>query len=97
MSRSDLHASLKAILSPAESKQYVVIVGANGTGTSTAVRKELGAVDGPKGVNFDCPPYQKLFSIELFELIGHEHEHEVDIRGGMRRWFEGKKVTSEIF
>ena len=56
----------------------------------------LGALDGTKGVYFNCPPDHISFSVELSELIGYDNE-EVDIRGGMRRWFEGKKVTSEIF
>jgi ATPase subunit of ABC transporter with duplicated ATPase domains len=39
--RTILHQNLKMILSPEESDQYAIIVGENGGGKSTAVRKVL--------------------------------------------------------
>jgi transcriptional regulator with GAF, ATPase, and Fis domain len=78
--RPKLHASLKAVLRPSETKQYVVIVGENGTGKSTAVRQVLSKLEEPKGVVYiNCSQYNR-FSLQLSRLIGYEAES--DIRGG---------------
>jgi Cdc6-like AAA superfamily ATPase len=76
---------LKAVLRPAETTEYVVIVGESGTGKSTAVsavatgRSEKGAV------YINCSDY-KMFSLQLSRLIGSEAE--TGIRGGIRRYLE---------
>jgi ABC-type oligopeptide transport system ATPase subunit len=84
--RPKLHASLKAVLRPSETKQYVVIVGENGTGKSTAVRQVLSKLEEPKGVVYiNCSQYNR-FSLQLSRLIGYEAES--DIRGGIKRYIE---------
>jgi hypothetical protein len=86
VNRPKLHASLKAVLRPAGTREYVVIVGVNGTGKSTAVRQVLSQLEDPKGaVYINCLQY-KMFSLQLSRLIGYEAE--TGIRGGIKRYLE---------
>ena len=85
--RQDLVQDLLLILRPKVSKSYAVVVGENGTGKSTAVRKALSALEQPKGaVYFNCPEAADEFSIALAQLITFR-EH-VDVKGGFRRRIE---------
>ena len=85
--RQDLVQDLLLILRPKESKSYAVIVGENGTGKSTAVRKALSALEQPKGaVYFNCPEAADEFFIALAQLI--VFSEQVDVKGGIRRIIE---------
>jgi predicted ATP-dependent serine protease len=67
-----------------------VIVGENGTGKSTAVRQVLSSLSTPKGaIYINSPESPRRFSIQLSKLIGFQSE--VDISGGITRWFERSK------
>lgn len=93
VSRSDLHNRLAPILHPESITEYAVIVGENGTGKSTAVRQVLARLKHPKGVvYFNSPVDPRQFSLELANLI--ECEAEVDIKGGIERYFE--RSTKEV-
>jgi hypothetical protein len=51
---------------------YVVVMGASGSGKTTAVRQALSALETPKGaVYIDCPVEAKTFSAKLARLIGY--------------------------
>jgi hypothetical protein len=85
--RKILNRSLEMILRPKESDQYAVIVGGNGCGKSTAVRKVLSSLQQPRGVvYFDCPADSKEFSPELLSIL--RYSPIVDFSGGVRRFFE---------
>ena len=85
--RQDLVQDLLLILRPKVSKSYAVVVGENGTGKSTAVRKALSALEQPKGaVYFNCPEAADEFSIALAQLI--TFREQVDVKGGFRRRIE---------
>jgi hypothetical protein len=85
--RQDLVQKLLLIVRPKISKSYAVIVGENGTGKSTAVRKSLSALEQPIGaVYFNCPMAADQFSIALSRLIAFREQ--VDIKGGMIRLLE---------
>ena len=90
--RTELEAKLKKILHPEESGEYVVIVGKNGCGKSTVVRKVLSSLSEPKGfVYFDCPVTPKMFSAKLSHLL--KHRTPLQVNEGVRRYFEG--ITKE--
>ena len=87
--RKDLMDGLGPILQPKKSKSYVVIVGENGTGKTTAVKRELFALDIPKGaVYFNCPIAAGQFSIKLASLV--EFRDQLDVSGGAQRRIESK-------
>lgn len=87
VSRPDLHMDLAKILNPKVSKHYAIIVGKQGTGKSTAIRRVIKSLELPRGVMyFDCPKNSKLFTKTLSKLIGHEIE--VDVSGGFKRRVE---------
>jgi len=92
VNRTLLNQRLKMVLCPEKSKQYVVIVGENGCGKSTAVRKVLSSLPEPRGVvYFDCPPDPKEFSTQLLELL--EYRSSLNVSEGVRRYLE--KTTKE--
>jgi len=61
--RPELIADLAALLRPAATDQYVLVVGESGTGKSTAVRDAMRALPAPKGaVYFSAPELVGSFS-----------------------------------
>lgn len=75
IARTDLQAQLKALLRPdADFHTYAVVVGASGTGKSTAVRKAIRDLEGNKGVvYFMAPSVVAEFSLELSATLGYSH------------------------
>ncbi len=69
--RPDLHERLTSVLRPTELSSYVVVVGANGTGKSTGVRKAARAVGDNKvnGVVYYCVGNVGSFSKQLCEML----------------------------
>jgi hypothetical protein len=78
MPRAQLEADVSELLTlrklpsrPSETR-YVVIVGAAGTGKSTAVRRAVRALPAPKGtIYFLAPSSVSCFSTELAHAVGH--------------------------
>ena len=85
--RGKFEEDMLEILHPGKSKQYVVIVGENGCGKSTVVRKVLSLSEPGGFVYFDCPANPNNFSINLLGILGYSPI--VDISGGARRFMEG--------
>jgi hypothetical protein len=70
--RPQLHEELTQLLRPDEYAQYAVVVGAAGTGKSTAVRRAVAALGQPKGVvYFLCSTLLTGFSSELAASLGY--------------------------
>jgi hypothetical protein len=70
--RPELVAGLIALLRPAATKQYTVVVGESGTGKSTAVRDAMRSMPMPKGaVYFLTPELVASFSSELARAVGY--------------------------
>ena len=93
--RKDLVDGLGPILQPQKSKSYVVIVGENGTGKTTAVRQALSASKSPKGaVYFNCPIAVDKFSIKLASLV--EFRDQLDVSGGARRRIESTTKEEKV-
>lgn len=85
--RARLHDGLRSILVPDKSKQYAVIVGENGCGKSTAVRKVLSYIETPRGaVYFNCPESPESFSTDLMKVL--YFSPILGIRSGWRRWWK---------
>ena len=93
--RKDLVDRLNPILRPLMSKTYVVIVGENGTGKTTAVRQALSASKSPKGaVYFNCPIAVNKFSIKLANLV--EFREQLDVSGGAKRRIESTTKEEKV-
>ena len=93
--RKALVGNLMPILQPQESSSYVVIVGENGTGKTTAVRQALSASKSPKGaVYFNCPIAVDKFSIKLASLV--EFRDQLDVSGGARRRIESTTKEEKV-
>ena len=70
--RAELHADLTKLLQPNEKAQYAVIVGAAGTGKSTAVRSAVRSLFERKGAVYFLPPtLLTSFSSELASVLGY--------------------------
>jgi type II secretory pathway predicted ATPase ExeA len=70
--RPQLHSDLKALLQPAESKNYVVVVGEHGTGKTTAMQLAVMSVAGG-ALYFQTPPSLESrddFAERLAEVTG---------------------------
>ena len=92
--RIKLQDALRKILLPtAETCQYVVIVGENGTGKSTAIRKMISTLD-CGAVYFNCPETASSFSIRLLRTIGYRPS--IDFIGGVLRRVEMKTKEEGI-
>ena len=93
--RKDLLDSLGKLLQPHESKHYVVIMGENGTGKTTAVKQALCALKSPKGfVYFNCPISVSAFSVQLANLV--EFRGQLDISGGAKRRTESTTNEEKV-
>ena len=69
--RPQVHQDITALLEPDAKAQYAVIVGAAGTGKSTAVRKALSKLSYPKGAVYFLPPSLLAgFSSALAKTLG---------------------------
>jgi hypothetical protein len=69
--RPSLHAELDS--SKGDALRCAVIVGEQGTGKSTAVRKFIRSIPGPKGVVYcNVPGNTQTFSTKLRRLLGYE-------------------------
>jgi hypothetical protein len=69
--RHALAADLAALLRPAATAQYALVVGESGTGKSTAVRDVIRALPTPKGaIYFTAPELVESFSSELARAVG---------------------------
>jgi hypothetical protein len=69
--RAELHERLLSVLRPTASKSYTVVVGANGTGKSTGIRKAA-RVSGDNKVNgvvYYCVDTVGSFSKQLCEIL----------------------------
>jgi len=85
--RAKLEEEILKILLPERSKHYVVVVGENGCGKSTIVRKVLSSFPEPKGVvYFDCPFNPKEFSTKFLKLL--EYKPSLKVSEGARRYIE---------
>jgi len=74
VSRAQLEVDVSELLTPSRPSetQYVVIVGAAGTGKSTSVRRAVRALPAPKGaIYFLAPSAVSCFSTELAQAVGH--------------------------
>jgi hypothetical protein len=72
VARKQLHEDLTTLLRPDARAQYAVIVGAAGTGKSTAVRKAIGELHEPKGAVYFLPPtLLSGFSSALAHALGY--------------------------
>ena len=72
--RAHLHAELTRLLQPDDYAQYAVVVGAAGTGKSTAVRRAAAALGYPKGVVYSlCSTLLAGFSSQLAVSLGYRH------------------------
>ena len=92
--RADLHKQLVLLLRPQNTLQYAVVMGARGTGKSTAIRqaaRDSGA-DGVNGVVYYLVDYPTNFSTGLAALLGCR-EATVDVTGGIQRLLS--QVTKE--
>ena len=70
--RTELHKELTQLLRPDEKAQYAVVVGAAGTGKSTAVRSAVRSLVEPKGAVYFLPPtLLTSFSSELAGVLGY--------------------------
>jgi hypothetical protein len=70
--RKQLHEDLTKLLRPDMRAQYAVIVGAAGTGKSTAVRKAIVKLNKPKGAVYFLPPtLLSGFSTALAHALGY--------------------------
>ena len=70
--REQVHQDITALLRPDAKAQYAVIVGAAGTGKSTAVRKALSQLEKPKGAVYFLPPTLLTgFSSVLANALGY--------------------------
>lgn len=88
--RPDLHAALVRLLRPAATQTYTVIVGALGSGKSTAVRKAARTIsaDGANGVVFIEIKEVRKFSLDLASCL-RVAVPEIDWVGAGRRRLEG--------
>ena len=69
--RAKVHADITKLLRPDAKTQYAVIVGAAGTGKSTAVRKAIVDLEAPKGAVYFLPPTLLIgFSSALANALG---------------------------
>lgn len=86
VARPQLQAQLQAVLRPASSKHYTLVVGAHGTGKSTAVRKAAreAPATGPNGVVYTTVDDVSTFSTQLMTQLGVSRG-EMDLSEGMRR------------
>ena len=70
--RAELHKDLTQLLCPDKKAQYAVVVGAAGTGKSTAVRRAVRSLVEPKGAVYFLPPtLLTSFSSELAGVLGY--------------------------
>lgn len=72
--RAQLEVDVSELLTPSRPSEtrYVVIVGAAGTGKSTAVRRAVCALPAPQGaIYFLAPASVSCFSTELAQAVGH--------------------------
>ena len=70
--RAELHNDLTQLLRPDKAAQYAVVVGAAGTGKSTAVRRAVRSLNEPKGAVYFLPPtLLASFSSELAGVLGY--------------------------
>lgn len=68
--RPKLQSDLEALLRPPNSKNYGIIVGAKGSGKSTAIRQCIRNLENPKGVIYiNCPSDPKLFGMHLRQIL----------------------------
>ena len=75
-------------------KTFIKIVGENGTGKSTAIRKMISNLD-CGAVYFNCPENASSFSIRLLTAIGYRPS--IDFSGGILRRLEMKtKEEGEV-
>ena len=69
--RDELHAGLTAMLQPTDKAEYCVVVGASGTGKSTALRKALLELPTPRGAVYFLPASTLAgFSVSLARTVG---------------------------
>lgn len=91
--RAKVHADISKLLRPDAKAQYVVIVGAAGTGKSTAVRKAIVDLEEPKGAVYFLPPTLLIgFSSALANALGFYRP--VGWADRMVRFFSGE--TKEV-
>ena len=70
--RTELHEDLTQLLRPDKKAQYAVVVGAAGTGKSTAVRRAVRSLNEPKGAVYFLPPtLLTSFASELARVLGY--------------------------
>lgn len=73
ISRTNLESTLVDLFQGADSRSlYSVVVGASGTGKSTATRKAIRSIKGSKGVVYFLVPDVHTFSTSLALTVGYQ-------------------------